>query len=82
MLRNKIRKEISLDGETIALLQLQAEREGRKLKNYMEYILKKKSNDFELTDEYKLMMDELLEKYETGKLKSFSKSEFLKRIIR
>lgn len=66
--QQKIRKEISLDNETLALLKIQAEKEGRKLKNYMEHVLKEKANEFELTDEYKAMMDDLLEKHEKGQL--------------
>lgn len=82
MLPKKIRKEVSLDAETIGLLQLQAEQEGRKLKNYMEYILKEKSNDFELTEAYKLEMDALLNQHKKNELKYISKAEFYKRIAR
>ncbi len=82
MTRNRKRKEVSLDTETLALLQIQADREGRKLKNYMEHILKEKANDFELTDEYKAMMDEMLDKHEKGELNYISKDEFFKRIAR
>lgn len=82
MLQNRKRKEISLDAETIALLQIQAEKEGRKLKNYMEHVLREKANDFELTDEYKLMMDEMLDKHQKGELNYISKEEFFKRTAR
>ncbi|MBT6234639.1 hypothetical protein N9811_02375 [Bacteroidia bacterium] len=53
MLKNKQRKEVSLDAETIAILTQQAEKQGRKLKNYMEHVLKQQANDSELSDEYK-----------------------------
>ena len=82
MLQEKKRKEVSLDNDTLALLQIQAEREGRKLKNYMEHILREKANDFELTDEYKAMMDEMLDKHKKGELNYISKEEFFKRITR
>ncbi len=72
----KKRKEVALDSNTITLLQIQANKQGRKLKNYMEYILKEKANSFELTDEYKAMMDEALDKHEKGQLKYISKQEF------
>ncbi len=52
MIKNKKRKEINLDDKTISLLQLQAEKEGRKLKNYMEYILVEKARLFGLTTYY------------------------------
>ncbi len=68
MLRDKKRKEVHLDPETLALLQVQAEKKGRKLKNYMEYILKEKAHDFELTDDYKVMMDETLEQHKQGEI--------------
>jgi len=66
----------------LVLLQIQAEKEGRKLKNYMEHILREKANDFELTDEYKVMMDEMLDKHEKGELNYISKEAFFKRIAR
>ncbi len=72
----KKRKEVSLDNNTIALLQIQAEKQGRKLKNYMEYILKEKANTFELTDEYKAMMNDTLDKHQKGQLKYISKEDF------
>lgn len=69
MLRqHKIRKEVSLDNQTLALLQIQAEKEGRKLKNYLEHILKQKANEFELSEEYKTLMDEMLDKHEKGEV--------------
>lgn len=68
MTQEKKRKEISLDSNTLTLLQLQADREGRKLKNYMEHILREKANDFKLTDEYKTLMNEMLDKHEKGNL--------------
>lgn len=82
MLKNKKRKEITLEAETLTLLQIQARKEGRNLKNYMEHILREKANDFELSDEYKIMMDEILESHEKGKLKYINKEEFFERIKR
>jgi len=82
MIQNKKRKEVTLDNETLTLLQIQAEKEGRKLKNYMEHVLREKANDFELTEEYKVMMDEMLDKHEKGELNYISKKEFFKRIAR
>ncbi len=82
MIRDRKRKEVNLDTETLALLQIQADREGRKLKNYMEHILKEKANDFELSDEYKVMMDEMLDKHEKGELNYTSWEEVKKQILR
>ena len=69
MIQNKKRKEVALDANIIELLELQAKREGRKLKNYMEFILSEKANDFQLTDNYKNMMDNTLEEFEKGNIK-------------
>ncbi|WP_203256458.1 hypothetical protein [Hyunsoonleella ulvae] len=78
MIRDKKRKEISLDNDTLALLQIQADKEGRKLKNYMEHVLKEKANSFELTEEYKAMMDDMLGRHEKNELNYISESEFRK----
>ena len=66
--QQKSRKEISLDNQTLALLQIQADKEGRKLKNYIEQVLKEKANEFELSDEYKAMMDDMLIRHDNGKV--------------
>ncbi|PQL91673.1 hypothetical protein [Apibacter adventoris] len=76
--QHKIRKEVSLDNQTLALLQIQAEKEGRKLKNYLEDILKQKANEFELSDEYKTLMDERLDKHEKGEINYTSWDQFKK----
>lgn len=75
MIRQKQRKEIALDEQTIALLQVQAEREGRKLKNYLEQVLKEKANSIEVSDEYKAMMDTMLERHSKGEVKYSSWEE-------
>ena len=75
------RKEVSLDSDTLALLQIQAEKEGRKLKNYMEHILREKANSFELTDEYKAMMDDMLDKHENGQLNYTPWEEVKKQLL-
>lgn len=78
----KIRKEVSLDNQTLELLKEQAEKEGRNLKNYMEYILRQKANESEITDEYKAMMDEILDKHEKGEINYISRDEFFSRVVR
>jgi 3-isopropylmalate dehydratase small subunit len=78
----KNKREVSLDSQTLAILKIQADREGRKLKNYMEHILQEKANNFELTDEYKAMMDEMLEKHYSGKLNYTSWEDFKVEISR
>ena len=75
MIQAKNRKEITLDAQTLFILQIQAEKQGRKLKNYMEHVLKEQANSFELTDEYKAMMDVMLDKHEKGELQYTSWEE-------
>ncbi len=72
----KNRKEVSLDTQTLAILQIQADRDGRKLKNYMEKILREKANEFELTEEYKVLIDKMLNRHNTGKVNYTSWDEF------
>ena len=72
----KNRKEVSLDPQTLAILQIQADRDGRKLKNYMEQILREKANEFELTEEYKVLMDEMLNRHNTEKVNYTSWDDF------
>lgn len=79
---NLVRKEITIEKETLASLKIQAKREGEKIINYMEKVLKEKANMFELTDDYKIMMDDLLEKHDKGKLEYVSKEDFFKQIKR
>ncbi|KPM48677.1 hypothetical protein [Jiulongibacter sediminis] len=76
MLKTKNRKEITLDDQTVSLLQMKADIEGRKLKNYMERVLTETANDFALSDEYKTMMDGLLDKHQSGELNFLSEEEF------
>ncbi|WP_248724730.1 hypothetical protein [Seonamhaeicola sp. ML3] len=82
MIREKKRKEVSLDSDTLALLQIQAEKEGRKLKNYMEHVLKEKAHSFELTEEYKAMMDTMLDKHKKGQLNYTPWEEVKKQLLR
>ena len=82
MITAKNRKEVSLDAQTLAILQIQADRDGRKLKNYMEQILKEKANEFELTEEYKALMDDMLEKHNKGKVSYTSWDDFTAEISR
>lgn len=80
MLKERKRKEVTLDAQTIDILTKQAEQEGRKLKNYMEHILKQKAQDYELSDDYKKMMDEMLERDKRGELNFISEEEFRKQL--
>ena len=76
MIKDKKRKEISLDLEILSILEFQAKKQGRNLKNYLEFILTEKANSFELSDEYKKMMDEVLKQKEEGILSFLNEEEF------
>jgi hypothetical protein len=62
----KNRKEVSLNSQTLFLLQISAEKEGRKLKNYLEHVLKEKAGQLMLSEEYKLLMDKEMEKHKNN----------------
>lgn len=64
---NKKRKEVVLDENTITILKEKAKQQGRNLKNYMEFVLKENAHVFEPSEEYKIMMDRMIENHETGK---------------
>jgi hypothetical protein len=78
--KEKNRKEVTLDNQTIALLNIMAEKEGRKLKNFMEQVLKEKAQTFELSDVYKKEMDALLVKHRAGQTHYISEEEFFAKI--
>jgi hypothetical protein len=82
MIQSKKRKDVSLENDTLALLKIQAEKEGRKLKNYMEHILREKANSFEFTKEYKVMRDGMLDKHNKEELNFISESDFRKQTAR
>ena len=66
MKTNKRRKEVVLDEETIAILEEKAKRQGRNLKNYMEFILRENAHAFEPSEDYRMMMDKMIENHKKG----------------
>lgn len=78
----KIRKEVSLDSQVIEKLKSKAQREGRNLKNYMEKILMDEANNFEISETQKNKLDQLLAKYESGKMVFLTEEEFKSKINR
>ncbi|WP_178991629.1 MULTISPECIES: hypothetical protein [Winogradskyella] len=67
MKTNNKRKEVVLDEQTITILKEKAKQQGRNLKNYMEFILKENAYAFEPSEDYKLMMDRMIDDHEKGK---------------
>ena len=80
--QEKTRKEVALDSQKLALLNVMAEKEGRKLKNFMEQVLKEKASTFEISDAYKKEMDELLTKHKKGQNQYISEEDFFSKINR
>lgn len=82
MKSNKKRKEVVLDQETLEILQAKADRAGRNLKNYMEFVLNQDAFAFEPSEEYKIMIDKMLDNHNTGKTNYTSWSEVKKQVFK
>ena len=76
------RKEVVLDKETLAILEEKAKSQGRNLKNYMEFILHKSAHAFEPSEEYRRMMDLMIENHNSGKTNYLSEEEFKKKVFK
>ena len=75
----KTKKLIELDDKAIKILEQQAKLQKRSLKNYIEFTLEDTAARFsEPSDEYKAMMDDMLDRLEKGTLKTIPVSEVLK----
>ena len=65
----KTKKLIELDDKAIEILEKQAKLQKRSLKNYIEYMLEDTALRFsEPSEEYKKMMDDMIERDERGDL--------------
>jgi hypothetical protein len=65
----KTKKLIELDDKAIQILEKQAKLQKRSLKNYIEYTLEDAAARFsEPSDDYKAMMDDMLDRMERGEL--------------
>lgn len=73
-------KKIHLDSQTLHLLRIQAKKDGLKLKTYLEEILKEKADKIEISDEYKLLMDNMLEKHK-NKMVEYENWDIFKKTI-
>lgn len=76
----KTKKLIELDNKAIKILEHQAKLQKRSLKNYLEYTLEDVAIRYsEPSEEYKKMMDDMLDRMEKGTLETKPLSEILKR---
>ncbi|MEO8934123.1 MAG: hypothetical protein ABI295_07425 [Xanthomarina sp.] len=65
----KTKKLIELDNKAIEILEKQAKLQKRSLKNYLEYTLEDQAMRYsEPSEEYKKMMDAMIERDEKGDL--------------
>jgi hypothetical protein len=65
----KTKKLIELDDKDIAILEKQAKLQKRSLKNYIEFTLEDTATRFsEPSEEYKKMMDDMLNKVDKGEI--------------
>lgn len=73
----KTKKLIELDDKAIAILEKQAKMEKRSLKNYIEYMLEDTALRYsEPSEEYKKMIDDMLNRKENGEIDFVSVEDF------
>jgi len=72
----KTKKLIELGNKTIEILEKEAKLQRRSLKNYLEFMIHYAALVLsEPSEEYKEMMDDMLNKHEDGKIKWTSSNE-------
>jgi len=75
----RTKKLIELDNKAIEVLEKQAKLQKRSLKNYLEFLIEDKALHFaEPSEEYKAMMDDMIERDENGTLITHSLKDILK----
>ena len=76
----KTKKLIELDNKAIEILEKQAKLQKRSLKNYLEFMIEDTALNFsEPSEEYKAMMDDMIERDKDGEIKWISSEEVRKR---
>lgn len=76
----KTKKLIELDNKAIEVLEKRAKLQKRSLKNYIEFLIEDTALNFsEPSEEYKAMMDDMIERQKNGTLKTTPISEVLSR---
>ncbi len=76
----KTKKLIELDDKAIEILEKQAKLQKRSLKNYLEFVLEDTALNFsEPSEEYRAMMDDMLERQKNGTLETIPYSEIRKK---
>ncbi|MCZ4318924.1 hypothetical protein O4H26_07980 [Aequorivita viscosa] len=76
----KTKKLIELDNKTIEILEKQAKLQKRSLKNYLEFMIEDTALNFsEPSEEYKAMMDDMIERQQNGTLETIPYEEIRKK---
>lgn len=76
----KTKKLIELDNRAIEVLEKQAKLQKRSLKNYLEFLIENTALNFsEPSEEYKAMMDDMLERQKNGTLETIPIDEIRKK---
>ncbi len=79
----KTKKIIELDNKAIEVLEKQAKLQKRSLKNYLEFLIEDTALIFsEPSEEYKVMMDGMIERDKNGTLITHSLKDILKQFGR
>ena len=75
----KTKKLIELDNKAIEVLEKEAKLQKRSLKNYIEFLIEDTALNFsEPSEEYKAMMDDMIERDKNGTLITHSLKDILK----
>ena len=75
-----VRKELHLDERIISMLEAEAKRQNRSLKNYLEFLAIEQAKKLEVpSKEYTDMMDDLLHKFDTNQIEFSTIEEVMSR---
>lgn len=75
----KTKKLIELDDKAIVIHEEQAKLQKRSLKNYLEFMIEDVARNFsEPSEEYKAMMDDMIERDKDGTLITHSLKDIMK----
>jgi hypothetical protein len=75
-----MRKELHLDETTVSVLEAEAKRQNRSLKNYLEFLAIEQAKKLEVpSKEYTDMMDGLLSKFDKNEIEFSTIEEVMNR---
>jgi len=74
----KTKKLIELDNKLLKVLEKEAKKQKRSLKNYLEYMIEDRALELsEPSEEYKRKMDDILDRIENEEMKFYSLEEIM-----